>query len=370
MTRLKKILSIALGVAMLVAFGVPAIGADSPSDWARDSVNAAIEQGLVPAAFQSSYTQAMTRIDFCIFAISVYESFAGEITERASFFDTDDENAQKAAYIGIMSGVDEGVFDPAAMLTREQAAVILSRLADVLGVSLESGAAVFTDIDGVSSWAVEAVGKVQAALIMGGVGDGRFAPQEPCTREQSIIAMARLYEFMAPGLSGSGEPEEPSEPEEPEEPEEPGGFPNMNDDLWNAQYIRVGYESDADYPLVAAVYSVEELDEYFSSDDDAVAMDDDSYAYPDSPFSITEAMEIYNSDFFAESFLVLLFFREGSGSIRHRVDSVSDDGSIVISRLLPEMGTADMAQWHIFIEIDVSLACDDFSVDVVDEIMS
>ena len=38
-----------------------------------------------------------------------------------------------------------------------------------------------------------AKGKVQAAGIMSGVGDNTFSPQEPYTREQSIVTLMRLY---------------------------------------------------------------------------------------------------------------------------------------------------------------------------------
>ena len=101
---------------------------------------------------------------------------------------------EKAAYLGIVSGVGNGRFLPDAELNREQAAKLLSSLAGVLGDELPRTEAAFEDLEEISDWAREAVEQVRAAGIMGGVGEGRFAPQLKYTREQSIATIMRLYE--------------------------------------------------------------------------------------------------------------------------------------------------------------------------------
>jgi hypothetical protein len=95
--------------------------------------------------------------------------------------------------LGVVTGTGGGVFSPNAQLTREQAAAMLSRLADAIGKPLPRQAATFADNGSIASWAVEQVGHVHAAGIMSGVGDNRFAPQSPYTREQSITTMLRLF---------------------------------------------------------------------------------------------------------------------------------------------------------------------------------
>jgi hypothetical protein len=168
--------------------------AEQPSSWAAASVNAAIAGGLVPSVLQSKYTQPTTRVEYCALAVALYEKHSGEITERAKFSDTIDVNVEKMAALGVVNGVGDNKFDPDAKLTREQAAVMLSRLADALGKPLAAKDATFADNAKISSWAIEGVGQVQAAGIMSGVGDNTFAPKEPYTREQSIITMLRLWD--------------------------------------------------------------------------------------------------------------------------------------------------------------------------------
>ena len=164
-----------------------------PSQWAVGQVNAAITAGLVPPHLQSRYTQATTRAEFAALAVALYENQRGEITGRVTFTDTDNVDVQKAAYIGVVQGVGNNRFAPNDTLTREQAAVMLARLANALDRPLSAQAPTFADNGSIASWAFDHVGQVQAAGIMHGVGNNRFDPQGSYTREQSIVTIYRLF---------------------------------------------------------------------------------------------------------------------------------------------------------------------------------
>ena len=175
----------------------PAEPVEQPSSWAAEQVNAAIAAGIVPESLRSQYTQATTRAEFCALAVGLYETMKGsEITERATFSDTDDVNVQKMAALGVVSGVGNGKFDPNGTLTREQAAAMLARLAEAVGKPLTAQAPTFADSAAISAWASGAVGQVQGSGVMSGVGGNNFAPQDSYTREQSISTMLRLYELV------------------------------------------------------------------------------------------------------------------------------------------------------------------------------
>ncbi|MCL2549038.1 MAG: S-layer homology domain-containing protein [Symbiobacteriaceae bacterium] len=170
---------------------------DKPSSWAIGQVEVAVDIGLVPSALQSGYQHAITRAEFCNLAVQLYEKhFGKEITGRVSFADTNDVNVQKMAAIGVVSGISETVFDPHSKLTREQAASILVRLAKACDLPLAKATVDFNDHTSIGTWAVESVGQVQAAGLMGGTGNGNFSPKDPYTREQSIITLMRLYELI------------------------------------------------------------------------------------------------------------------------------------------------------------------------------
>jgi len=164
-----------------------------PSAWAAGQVNQAIELGLVPPSLQSNYMQTITRAEFCALAVALYEAAAGEITGRVAFDDTDDVNVEKAASVGIVSGVGNNRFAPGNGLNREQAAVMLAQLAAAVGKPLPQWAPLFADNDQISLWAVDGVGQTQMAAIMTGTSDTKFSPKMSYTREQSIATIMRMY---------------------------------------------------------------------------------------------------------------------------------------------------------------------------------
>ena len=167
-----------------------------PSPWAKSSIERARDLGLLPEAFRSGFGRNTTRAEFAAIAVTLYEHFRGPITGRNTFSDTSDINVEKAAYLGIVTGVGNNHFAPGSPITREQAAVMLSRLASVLDSLLPVSTPHFADNDDISSWAAMAVGAVQQSQIMSGVGDNRFAPQQLYTREQSVVTIMRVFDLL------------------------------------------------------------------------------------------------------------------------------------------------------------------------------
>jgi len=168
------------------------------SNWAHDSINEAFGLGLIPQNLQSNYTANTTRAEFAALAVALYETVTGrEIAGRMQFNDTNDVNVQKMGYLGVVTGVGGGNFAPNNTLTREQAAVMLARLAYAIGQPLPPSAPTFADNAQISGWAVDGVGQMQASGIMGGVGNNQFSPSGSYTREQSIVTMLRLFDLLS-----------------------------------------------------------------------------------------------------------------------------------------------------------------------------
>jgi len=180
------------------------VASHDPSGWAREQVRAAIDLGIVPQNLRSYYTQAITRAEFAALAVAFYERQRGTITGRVVFADTSDVNVQKAAHIGVLQGVGNNNFDPNRNLTRAEAAVMLVNLANAVGNPLPRSTPNFLDYRMFPSWAVDAIGQVQAAGIMTGSSgytiDGQsgfmFGSSADYTREQSIVTMMRLLDLV------------------------------------------------------------------------------------------------------------------------------------------------------------------------------
>jgi len=156
---------------------------------------------------QSNYTQPITRAEFTDLAVALYEAMTDvEITGRMNFNDSDHINVQKMGYLGVVTGVGGGNFNPDRTITREQAAAMLSRLVRAIQnnlliifpeIDMPYPSALFADYDRISSWAVNSVMWVRGHGIMLGLNDNAFAPQDTYTREQSIATVYRLMLFFS-----------------------------------------------------------------------------------------------------------------------------------------------------------------------------
>ncbi len=124
---------------------------------------------------------------------------------------------------------------------------------------------------------------------------------------------------------------------------------------FSAQYVRTdGGAEGVEYPLVTVISSVDELNAYYESHRDEYDLAHRDTVYDDSTIGFIDAMADYDDAYFEDKLLLLALLEEGSGSNRHEVSGVTvyaDHSEIAISRILPELGTCDMAHWHIFVEV-------------------
>jgi hypothetical protein len=76
---------------------------------------------------------------------------------------------------------------------------------------------------------------------------------------------------------------------------------------------------------------------------------------------LSQAAEDYSESFFENRALFAVYAEEGSGSNRHSVENISiADGKLTfeVDRIQPEIGTTDMANWFILIEMEKSTISD------------
>lgn len=194
----KKIIAAVMALSMLLGGSVYADTAHS--DWAESYIAEAGGLGIIPSSIlNTDMTEDITREQFCELAystigvISKQNSIKITYTVRESkFSDTDNVAVTALKRMGIISGRTSTRFDPDASITREEAASILMRIADCLGLTKFASSELFTDRKEISSWAKESVNAVCGMNIMSGMGDGSFDPDGSYTKEQAVSTMIRL----------------------------------------------------------------------------------------------------------------------------------------------------------------------------------
>lgn len=171
------------------------IKSNSYSEWAEESIKNAVGIGLVPKDLQCKYTHKISRQEFCRLAIQTYVVKTGSniLDADSPFIDVDDNYITTAYNLGIVAGVGDNRFAPNNDITRQEAAVMLNNLANVLNVEITKNTEKFIDEDCFASWAKESIYNVSGTKIMVGTDDNEFSPCLSYTREQAIATMYRLF---------------------------------------------------------------------------------------------------------------------------------------------------------------------------------
>ena len=174
------------------------------SSWAQPQIDRARELGILPAHLDKRYVRNITRQEFCDLIAAIFRAKTGmsieyfcskqELTVDPKVFpDCTGYYVPYVAALGIVTGYADGTFGPNDEITREQAAIILQRMAKVMGAEAAGTPISFADAAAVSSWAKAGVDFVSALRIMNGSTDGNFNPAAYITREQAVITMINTW---------------------------------------------------------------------------------------------------------------------------------------------------------------------------------
>lgn len=192
------------------------------SVWAQSEVEEAIHLGIVPEDMKNDYQNNITRAEFTKVAVMfVARHFDMEVNElvewylsvhmdsdgnqlpflESTFSDIEDSEykyyIQCANSMHIVYGRGNGIFDPDAPITREEAAEMLLWVYFCYGSGVKlgpksEGVDAFCDVAEISSWADTAVRYMYQWDVMKGVSDTHYAPKSYYTKEQCYATFLRL----------------------------------------------------------------------------------------------------------------------------------------------------------------------------------
>ncbi|MBM7567035.1 S-layer homology domain-containing protein [Paenibacillus sacheonensis] len=177
---------------------------DADAHWAKADIYYLAGKDIIGGVNDSQFlpNNAITRGEFVKLIVGAAGADVSAFT-NSSFADVKPGDwyspyVEWAKKNNVVLGVKPNAFAPNDKITREQMAVILVRLSDLLGYDLEASAQPvhFKDEANISAYAREAVKKAQQAEIISGMPNNQFAPEKSATRGEAAKMLATLLKAM------------------------------------------------------------------------------------------------------------------------------------------------------------------------------
>ena len=208
----EKLQALALADANGIAayYGLQKIGSnprqlvDYSEHWAADMIDIAVSKGWVTGYPDNTFRpdNTLTRAEFVTLLARLSGETAAPVTTNP-FPDVPAEEYYAASVAwavsaGIINGFDDGTFQPAAAITREQMAHIMTLYLKHKGISVqapEGGGASIPDLDQIQPYAKNDVLFCYANSLLNGRDEG-FVPQGSATRAEACTILLRMHDYL------------------------------------------------------------------------------------------------------------------------------------------------------------------------------
>ncbi|OPZ74241.1 MAG: Endoglucanase precursor [Firmicutes bacterium ADurb.Bin456] len=159
--------------------------------WAAGTIKELSETGCI-SGYPNGTFKPENKITRAEFAVVLAKAYKMEIAAGKVFGDTAVHWARdyisSAHAAGVISGYDDNSFGPDDPITREQMSVLIAKAAKLPLVEETSQ---FADSGSISSWAGEAVAAAAVNGIINGYPDNTFRPQGNATRAEAVTVIVR-----------------------------------------------------------------------------------------------------------------------------------------------------------------------------------
>lgn len=169
------------------------------NDWFYDAVKFVSDEKLMTGTGANTFAPNLTTTRGMIVSILYRLEGGPQINGSSPFTDVKDDDwygdaVRWAERAGVVSGTSATTFAPNAAITREQLAAMLMNYANYKhqNVSARADLSRYSDVDGVSAWAEDAVAWANAEGYISGMTATTIAPQGSATRAQ-VAAILQRY---------------------------------------------------------------------------------------------------------------------------------------------------------------------------------
>lgn len=173
---------------------------DVQNHWAKETILDWIESGFIEGYSDGTFQPDRSVSRGEVFAL-INRSFGFSERSDVTFADLTvsdweyDETA-KAIHAGYVEGYPDGTIGVKREISRQEAAIVISRLLG-LEPDTEGGAADgFTDVQRIPNWSKGAIAAAASVKIMDGYEDGSFRPEVSITRAELVVMLERALKSM------------------------------------------------------------------------------------------------------------------------------------------------------------------------------
>jgi len=171
--------------------------------WASEAVEALAEKKIISGVDGVNFMPqaAIKREEFSKMIFLAFK-LAREEGKMSEFADCDKESwyypyADALYASGIINGISETEFGVGSLISRQDAATILSRVAESCKKNMAKGDMSFIDSDSIAEYAKDSVAKLSKEGIITGFDDNSFKPAESITRAQAAVMIYRMMQYIS-----------------------------------------------------------------------------------------------------------------------------------------------------------------------------
>lgn len=199
MRKSKKLSVVLLLIFVMTLFGSLSASAANLSDisghWAQSEIKAMVDKGAVTGYPDNTFkpNNTITRAEFITI---VNRAFSFTETAEISYRDVKPTDwfasqIQRASAAGYIAGYEDNTMRPGNNISRQEAAVIITR---ILNLDTSNGAAEvdrFTDAASIPAWSKNAIGAAVKSGYLTGYPDQSFKAGNAITRAEAVVVIGR-----------------------------------------------------------------------------------------------------------------------------------------------------------------------------------
>lgn len=152
---------------------------------------------------EEDFRTLVTREEFCEIIILAQKKLVGKIpTElRNSFIDSSNDSVNAAAYLGFVSGYDDGTFQPSKAMTRQEIFKVIygfmtEHYKEDVDIAPELMVKQFHDKDLLAQWSLIPTAYISYLSIIRGDNEMKLNPTGNTSRAEAIVMMTRVIEYL------------------------------------------------------------------------------------------------------------------------------------------------------------------------------